>query len=716
MRKNLDGARCDPTSLNPHWLEGATLQFDSSGSLAIPPNETNSTLHHQSKAYWAQCDKATVATSSYYDRQAQVLAEEILPGLGSLKSVLDIGCADGRFTQIFSRHAGQVLGIDISAPLISAARRAAAQASHISFEVQDAEAMLPSGPFDLISCMGVLSTLVDDRAFEHMLEEIANRVPDRGWLITKDTVSTVEVQRRVEVDHALIYRNWQQYRRAVEHAGFELTFRCDLAHWSTTQVNALCVWRRKGAEFDRPKTDDHVRNLSVAITELQQRQTLQSDLMLEMAATLQTLAQGLEKIEKHSVIERRMTSSAKPSLPVHARLRKGSPQRIRCAFIIHHATAWAALRPVVDLMLAAPDFEPILISSPHSFPMLQRMGGEVEVYNMLRAQGYSCLRLRDEEAHLAVRMMESLVPDVVFRQAPWDKDLPAGFSTEALSFTRVCYVPYGYLTAKIEQHQFNQIFHQNCWRIFCPDEMHLQLFSEHNLVGGLNCRVTGYPKFDDLLRYNGDRNAWPLPAQPDDFRLIWAPHYSHDVDWLRFGAFMQTAPALVKMIESDPRLQVVLRPHPAMLECMLHGPQGTPLAKFAKTWAQLPNTALSISPDYGDLFSASDALLTDGLSFFSEYQLFDKPLIFFDRQDHVGFNSAGSKLLAGMYRVTDGEQMCANLQALRTGIENQEIVAHRRRIANELRPFPGEAAKRIMQIIRSDLLLTEDLGANHARL
>lgn len=673
-------------------------------SLLQPPAGSSSTLHQRSKSYWAHCGTATVAASTYYDRQAQVLETEVLPGIGPVGHALDIGCADGRFTQILGRHARHVLGIDISAPLIAQAQRAAAHASHVRFQVQDAEAQLPAGPFDLISCMGVLSTLVDERAFEDLLKEMAQRLPHEGWLISKDTVSTVEEQRRVESDHALVYRNWTHYRRVIEQAGFELTFRSDLAHWTPTQVNVLCVWRRRAPAAALPAAEGPTAALSEALAGLQQQQAQQSELLLEMARMLQTLEQGVDKLSKATRAEPR----ALPAQAPQRLLRKGPAHKVRCAFIIHHATAWSALRPVVDSMLAAQDFEVVLITSPHRFPLLNRMGGETDVHAMLQSQGYTCLRLKDEQADLAAQMMESVAPDVVFRQAPWDKDLPQGFSTEALRSTRVCYVPYGYMTAKIEQFQFNQVFHRHCWRIFCPDDLHQQLFAQHNLVADLNCRVTGYPKFDDLLQHAGQRGAWPLPDDPGTYRLIWAPHFSHDVEWLRFGAFLQTAPALLEMIATDPKLQVVLRPHPAMLESMLHGPKDAPLAEFAAAWMQFPNTALSVAPEYGDLFGASDALLTDGLSFFSEYQLFDKPLVFFDRQDHVGFNAAGTQLLAGMYQVTDGAQMSARLQALRAGQEEQDVVAHRRQIARALRPFPGEAADRIVDIIRSDLLTPQD--------
>jgi 2-polyprenyl-3-methyl-5-hydroxy-6-metoxy-1,4-benzoquinol methylase len=224
------------------------------------PPRSSSALHQRSKSYWAQCVRATAAASTCYDRQAQVPETEVLPKIGPLVHALDIGCADGRFPRILGRHARHALGIDISAPLIAPAQNSAGNASYVRFHVQDAEAQLPSVPFDLISFMGVLSTLVDDDVFEKLLRDIAKRVSNQGWPMSKDTVSRVEEQRRVERKYTLIYRNWSHYRQAIERAGFELDYRSDLASWTTTQVNVLAAQGEAGLIASRqPQGHIHVR-------------------------------------------------------------------------------------------------------------------------------------------------------------------------------------------------------------------------------------------------------------------------------------------------------------------------------------------------------------------------------------------------------------------------------------------------------------------------
>jgi len=408
-------------------------------------------------------------------------------------------------------------------------------------------------------------------------------------------------------------------------------------------------------------------------------------------AALQEVMARLDRIEK--------------TLQVTTRHAAGTQaRRIRCLFLIHHPTAWPAMREIVDVMRTCEDFEPVVMSLPHRFPLLQQMAGEDEVHTMLAAQGYPHIRIRDAAAETALDQVRALAPAVIFRQAPWDHDLPACLSAERLAFSRLCYVPYGYLTARIESHQFDQLLHRLAWRIFCPDDVHRELFMTHNLLTGLNCRVTGYPKFDHLARHIGTEGTWPIdtPATERRFRLLWAPHFAYQGDWLKFGVFDAIAEDMLTLASHNPGLEIVMRPHPALREAMQAAPTGSALWNFTMRWQALDNTGFSTEQEYADLFAASDAMVTDGLSFFSEYQLFDKPLVFFERHDHAGFNLAGEKLLPGMHRIHTMDELTHLLGELVQGQEPSEVATARRQIASALRPFPGDAARRIVESIRHE--------------
>ena len=460
-----------------------------------------------------------------------------------------------------------------------------------------------------------------------------------------------------------------------------------------------------------PGAESAIAELAAAVAAVDSHQQLQSDLLLDIAGAIQQLGEGLaaakqapqKNTQLDAVMARleRLEGTLQWSARTASRSGVGAP--IRVLFLIHHATAWPAVRDIVDEMRQAEDFEPVIMSLPHQFPVLNRLGGEDEVHAMLQAQGYAHIRLRDDDAANALEYVKQLAPAVIFRQAPWDADLPAALSSKHLGFARLCYVPYGYMTARIEKQQFDQQYHRQCWRLFCPDEAHRELYAAHNALGDVNCRVTGYPKFDHLARQVGQPGHWPIADKAGAYRLIWAPHFSSDNDPLKFGVFNRIAADMLKLAAGDESLQIVLRPHPALREAMAGARPDSPLGRFLHTWQSLPNTCFDDEAEYAGLFAASHAMLTDGISFFSEYQLFDKPLVYFERADNVGFNAAGERLKDGMYCVRDMADWLARLQGFRAGIEDAAIVAGRRRIAAELQPYPGAAARQIVEVIRREI-------------
>jgi ubiquinone/menaquinone biosynthesis C-methylase UbiE len=87
--------------------------------------------------------------------------------------VLDVGCGAGASSLALAARVGaggQVLGVDISEPLISRARARAPQDTQVPFRVADASsAELPEGAFDILfSRFGVMFFDDPTGAFAHM--------------------------------------------------------------------------------------------------------------------------------------------------------------------------------------------------------------------------------------------------------------------------------------------------------------------------------------------------------------------------------------------------------------------------------------------------------------------------------------------------------------------------------------------------------------------
>lgn len=381
--------------------------------------------------------------------------------------------------------------------------------------------------------------------------------------------------------------------------------------------------------------------------------------------------------------------------------RDNTLKRIRVVFLVHHASSWPATLPVVRAMFKDHNFEPLVFSLPHIayLDTANPLIGETIVHEMLDDQSIPHFRIMPENISEALSLIKVLNPCLIFRQDPWETSLPQILSSQRLSFTRLCYIPYGYMAAAIQKHQFDMEFHRRCWRIFCPDEMHKQLYKKYNLLGDAMCVVTGYPKYDELL--SCDKPFWPLANTTDDsmYRIVWAPHHSLKDDWLNFGDFENTAPVMLNLAKSYSNVQIVLRPHPVFTERVDSLDSPSSILEFLSEWNKLPNTAYSREPEYAGLFLASDLLVTDGVSFLNEYQLFDKPLIFIERRDIIGFNEAGQQFLTGLYRITDYSKLESLILKILSGWEDSKIAAARKTNLDALRPFPGKAADNILQAI-----------------
>ena len=101
-------------------------------------------------------------------------------------------------------------------------------------------------------------------------------------------------------------------------------------------------------------------------------------------------------------------------------------------------------------------------------------------------------------------------------------------------------------------------------------------------------------------------------------------------------------------------VQFVFMPHPALLPFPDSDASPINRAEFdawMRAWTALPNTTVVAEADYGPTLAASDVMVTDGLSMLVEYQLFTKPVIFFERAGHRPFNAIGERVVGGVHPV-----------------------------------------------------------------
>lgn len=387
-------------------------------------------------------------------------------------------------------------------------------------------------------------------------------------------------------------------------------------------------------------------------------------------------------------------------------------RKITVVFLVHNVATWDALHGIYEAMAASDDFVPTIITIPWNFEHERGniFDGEEDVHAAFVTMGLPHLRFDFENQRQGLDILKSMRPDLLFRQAPWDRDIPDPYSVEELSFTRLIYTDYGLgiLPLMLKdglpwQPDYDQDLHRKAWMLICSNEEQKKIYESQTLHGGLRAVVTGYPKFDMLVRRGQAASHWPIKGNRRRFRLIWAPHHSVLPRSFGFGTFHRVYKDILRWASNAPNIEFVLRPHPMLLESCAHRLiSKTELDAFLREWTSLDNTSLQTGGDYAPLLSASDAMLTDGISFLAEYQLFDKPLIWLDSGCNVGFNAIGERVILGAYRVQRVQQAIELISEF-IRLKADPLQPLRRDVVRYLMPFPGASCANVLNAIRENL-------------
>ena len=430
--------------------------------------------------------------------------------------------------------------------------------------------------------------------------------------------------------------------------------------------------------------------------------SLRQELMAHIDKVLEEQKQGF----RHEIYHLKQTAN------VVARRSSGHGRRVKCLFLVHFIVSWDSLADIFAAMKAANDFEPIVASINRRFPDASSFTGEDKVHEGLQALGIEHIRLPMEDLFASLDIIKAIEPDIIFRQTPWDVDIQPAFSPHELSFARLCYVPY-YGLQMVERHDrhtngedfhTDMPYHRACWRIFCEDEFVKQTFEHTAVLAGRNVVVTGHPKLKRLARLSQTESSWPIPAISGKrpYRIVWAPHYSMWKDWLNFSSFPMVMDDMLAWARRDVAIEFTFKPHPLLREavqCPNSPVSSSTFQSFLEQWNALANTAFVEGGNYAPLFAASDAMITDGISFLAEYQIFEKPLIFIERPDHVPFNELGRLVAEGANRVATLEEAQKLIEAFRAGAADPRQ-AQRRAVAARLVPSQ-EPAQIILESIRN---------------
>jgi 2-polyprenyl-3-methyl-5-hydroxy-6-metoxy-1,4-benzoquinol methylase len=115
-------------------------------------------------------------------------------GKGRFARALEIGCAEGMFTESLAPYCASLLAADISDVALDRARVRCARYPNIEFRRWELDHDIIPGQFDLIVLMAVLEYFTRPTALWRIREAISSALPPKGYLLLSTTKAAVSVE------------------------------------------------------------------------------------------------------------------------------------------------------------------------------------------------------------------------------------------------------------------------------------------------------------------------------------------------------------------------------------------------------------------------------------------------------------------------------------------------------------------------------------------
>ena len=333
--------------------------------------------------------------------------------------------------------------------------------------------------------------------------------------------------------------------------------------------------------------------------------------------------------------------------------------KVKVAFFVIHDSIWKC-DEIYWLMSKHIDFEPIIVICPF---MPQRkqpfMKAEMELaYKHFLSKGYNVVKTYDETSNEWLDVKKVIQPDVVFFTYP-HKLTKSEYYIDSYLDKLTCYIPYGLMTANIQEKQYNQRFHNLIWRCYYETEIHKTMARKYALNKARNVIVTGYPMCDIFLNKTYiPVDKWKIQNKAIK-RIIWAPHHTieNDDKELAYSNFLTHFQFILDIAERyKTQLQIAFKPHPVLKSKLYsHDDWGKNRTDaYYNEWQSRHNCQLE-ERDYEDLFLTSDAMLLDSVSFISEYLYTGKPSLFLVRDETIEnkFNEYGKLSFNFVYKANN---------------------------------------------------------------
>jgi len=290
-------------------------------------------------------------------------------------------------------------------------------------------------------------------------------------------------------------------------------------------------------------------------------------------------------------------------------------RKIRIGFILSETSKWNC-QDLYNKLLESKYFEPIILLKKDDYTGGFSSNKEKMELNreFCRKNFKTFYEIYNDNTNEYIQLDEFNI-DILFYQSPWEiKDEHSVGRTS--KFALLCYVPYCFYSIHCWLNYMPN-FHAKIWKYFIETEFHKKNYKQFYKAN--NTVVVGSAKFDAF------RNV-EIKKDKDKKTIIYAPHHAFENGIHKTATFMQNGNFILELAKKHPEINWVFRPHPSFINAILNSDlmKKEEIEQYYKEWRKIGR--ISSEADYHELLMNSDALITDCISFLSEYLLVQKPV------------------------------------------------------------------------------------------
>lgn len=330
-------------------------------------------------------------------------------------------------------------------------------------------------------------------------------------------------------------------------------------------------------------------------------------------------------------------------------------RKIRVAFFVIEIPKWSSQASLYEALKKSPYFEPYVLFgkvgqfvtgiSPEKY--LHKGREFFESKGIQYEMAYDIKRGRSIE-------LSKFKPDIIFYQQPWQMNKQHSL-LGASNLALIAYTPYCYYSVDSHSNYLPE-FHGRLWKYFVESESHKKGYEQK--YRAKNCVAVGSCKLDSYK--NIDKSKIDTIWKTDKKRIIYAPHNcfeKENADYVT-ATFDKNGDFILELAKSHPEFEWIFRPHPVFRDRVLRDKVKTlsEIENYYSEWEKIGT--IYTGGDYYEMFAGSDCLITDCISFLSEYLPTTKPVIHL-RKDEMGqgFNDIVKKITDSYYKVYDNETL-----------------------------------------------------------